>query len=143
MVSLKIDLISIGNKQSVRYVSILVVQHWFFDNNVTPAFKTEVAGVILTRSKQMYFVGKKFFFPTKLKPRFTSFQFWRYRCLKLGIFKKIKMSVFESTCQRVKRGTLLILQLFLSEAKYAYLIQTLYSKAFHDNFSKVPCYVYL
>lgn len=73
MVSLKIDLISIGNKQSVRYVSILVVQHWFFDNNVTPAFKTEVAGVILTRSKQIYFVGKKFFFPTKLKPRFKSF----------------------------------------------------------------------
>ena len=42
--------------------------------------------------KQMYFVDKKFFFPTKLKPRPKLFKFWRYTGLKFGFFKKIKAS---------------------------------------------------
>ena len=47
----------------------------------TPAVVTQ------PRPKSMYFVNKKFLFPTKSKPSSKSFQFWRWR-LKFDFYKK-------------------------------------------------------
>ena len=60
----------------------------------TPAVVTQ------PRPKSMYFVNKKFLFPTKLKPSSKSFQFWRWR-LKFDFYKKCSYIYYVSVFKKL------------------------------------------